>query len=123
MLNADEDALICDLAETYGIFNYKELPLGLVATLAVGLRDNSRIKLKMNNSNADLDRILLASILDHLKILIWFNSKDGQNGTNRPRSILDAILNVEKESDILSFESAEEFEEYRKEIILKKGGN
>ncbi len=41
MISRDEDALICDLAETYQIYNYKSLPARLVATLSVGLRDDS----------------------------------------------------------------------------------
>jgi len=44
MIHTDEDALICDLAETYHIFNYRELPPSLAATLSVGLKDDSRIK-------------------------------------------------------------------------------
>lgn len=35
MLNLSEDALICDFAETYHIYDYRSLPLRLVATLAV----------------------------------------------------------------------------------------
>jgi len=40
MLELDEDALVCDLAETYGIYNYRSLPATLVATFSVGLREN-----------------------------------------------------------------------------------
>ena len=39
MLNTDSDALECDLAETYHIYNYKELPLKKVALFSVGLRE------------------------------------------------------------------------------------
>ena len=45
MVASDEDALICDFAETYHILDYKALPLKLRATLASGLRDSSRSKL------------------------------------------------------------------------------
>ncbi|MBQ4177615.1 MAG: hypothetical protein II640_09125, partial [Lachnospiraceae bacterium] len=50
MINADEDALICDLAETYGIFDMESLPVKLVATLAMGLRGDSRIKMKISGA-------------------------------------------------------------------------
>lgn len=46
MINTDESAVICDLAETYSIFDYKSLPVLTVATFCVGLRENSRIKMK-----------------------------------------------------------------------------
>lgn len=47
MIAKDEDALICDLAETYRIFDYRSLPLKTVATFSVGLRENSRIKMSL----------------------------------------------------------------------------
>ena len=31
MLNTDEEALICDFAETYRIYNYKEIPCKMAA--------------------------------------------------------------------------------------------
>ena len=37
MIALDQNALICDFAETYGIYNYRALPVSLLATLAVGL--------------------------------------------------------------------------------------
>lgn len=43
MLAVDRDALVCDLAETYGILDMYEHPAQLIATLATGLRENSRI--------------------------------------------------------------------------------
>ena len=36
MIKTDEDALICDLAETYQIYDYKSLPAYMVATFSVG---------------------------------------------------------------------------------------
>ena len=50
MLKKDEEALICDFAETYHIYDYKRLPLTTVAALAVGLRENSRLKMAMNEA-------------------------------------------------------------------------
>ena len=35
--------MVCDLAETYGILDMYEHPAQLIATLATGLRENSRI--------------------------------------------------------------------------------
>ena len=47
MLNLDKDALLCDLAETYHIYDYKSLPCKMVATFSCGLRADSRIKMKI----------------------------------------------------------------------------
>ena len=64
MIRDDEDALICDFAETYQIYDYRSLPLRLVATLAAGLRENSRVK--SAGANASVTNTLLAIIADQL---------------------------------------------------------
>ncbi len=119
MISRDEDALICDLAETYQIYDYKSLPARLVATLSVGLRDDSRIKLKMSDEKLSLRDFLLASIMDRLSLLVWFQTKDGQEGNNRPAMMVDALLGktYSDESDVKSFESIEDFERYKKELV------
>lgn len=43
----DRDALLCDMAETYGVFDLRALPLQTVAVLAQGLRPDSRIMLRL----------------------------------------------------------------------------
>lgn len=124
MLAIDEEALICDLAETYQIFNYRQLPSKLVATLAVGLRDDSRIKMKLEGNNHSFERILLVSILDHLKYLLWLNSDDGSKGTNKPKSLLNELLNVERKSEYKVYNTPEEFEKERRRIIERsRNGN
>lgn len=122
MLNVDEEAVICDLAETYHIFNYRELPPLTVATLTVGLREDSRIKIKMSGSKTSFLNVLLASILDHLKLLVWLNSSDAQSGRNRPTSILETLVGEEKEPGNMSFMSTEDFDSYREKLI-KEGEN
>ena len=44
MIALDEDALTCDLAETYGIYEFRLLPPAKIAVLACGLSEDSRIK-------------------------------------------------------------------------------
>ena len=66
MIRDDEDALICDLAETYHIYDYRSLPVHLVATLAAGLRDTSRISMKTTEAKASTTNTILAMIADHL---------------------------------------------------------
>lgn len=119
MIARDESALMCDLAETYRIYDYKSLPLSRVAIFAVGLRDDSRIKMKISGMKYPTETLLLASAVDRLSLLAWMNSKDGTNGVNRPKSVLNELLGQEDERDIEAFNSPEEFEKRRNEIIAK----
>lgn len=124
MISADEDALICDLAETYGIYNYRALPVSLLATLCVGLRENSRIKMKLSNSPVSQSTLLLAAAVDRLSFLVWAKTKDSQSGRNKPASILNAVLGKEKtSSQVLAFETAEDFEAARDKILGVNHGN
>lgn len=127
MISLDEDALICDLAETYQIYDYKQLPLYQVAVFAYGLRDDSRIKQVMSNQIVPLETTLLASIVDRLSLSLWLQTKDGQKGVNRPASIADQLIKRDKSEndgkDYLVFESGEDFENYRKSLLAKTGGD
>lgn len=126
MIDLDEDALICDLAETYQVYDYKQLPLQTVAVFAYGLKDDSRIKQLLSDQIAPVERVLLASMVDRLSMLLWIQSKDGQKGVNRPASIADQLIKRDKsendEKDYLVFESGEDFENYRKALLAKTGG-
>ena len=115
MINTDEDALICDLAETYGVFDYRSLPLKTVAALSVGLRANSRIKMKINHMDLEPEAYLLSAIADRLSILVWRQTKDGVEGINPPELILNSL--VEKENKSIGFETADEFEKFREKVI------
>ena len=126
MINLDEESLICDLAETYQIYDYKRLPLQLVSVFSCGLRENSRIKMKLSQQTASIDTMLLAGISDKLGILLWAQTKDGQKGKNRPISILEKVLNLpKKRKEEVAFASAEEFESTRNQLLknLKAGGD
>lgn len=126
MIDLDEDALICDLAETYQVYDYKQLPLQTVAVFAYGLKDDSRIKQLLSDQIAPVERVLLASMVDRLSMLLWIQSKDGQKGVNRPTSIAELLTKNHKEEsderDYLVFESGEDFENYRKTLLAKTGG-
>lgn len=126
MISADKSALMCDLAETYHIYNYRSLPATLVATFAVGLRDDSRIKMKMSGAKVPQDTLILSIVADRVGQLLWMFSEDGSKGVNRPPSLLEALFEEEfKEagSDVLSFSSPEEFEQARRELLEKGGHN
>ncbi len=123
MIKTDEDAFICDLAETYQIYDYRQLPPTKVAVFACGLKDDSRIKLKISGQLVPLEILLLARASDSLSTLVWFQTEDGQKGKNRPVSIVDLFTNnkvKESKNDVIIFSSGEDFAEQRQRLL--KGG-
>ena len=122
MVAVDEEALICDFAETYNILDWRELPCRTAAILASGLRNDSRIKMKINGMRYSTDTLLLASACYRLSFLVWAKTKDGQKGRNRPKSIFEKMIeNIEEKA--IEFNSVEEFEKYRKTIIERRKNN
>ena len=118
MIKTDEEALICDLAETYHIYDYRQLPLTKVAIFAVGLKNDSRIKMKMSDQLVPMETLLLAGISDRLSVLLWRKTKDGQKGRNMPTMILDTLtVKKEKDSDVIVFSSGEDYQKTRNEIL------
>lgn len=118
MIKLDEDALICDLAETYQIYDYRQLPLLKVAVFSCGLSEDSRIKMRMSNQIIPMETLLLAGLSDKISVLLWTKTKDGQKGRNRPPMILDAFnRNKTKQRETVVFNSGEDFEERRKELL------
>ena len=110
MVLVDESAFICDMAETYHIFDYKALPVDLLATLASGLRENSRIRCKMAHLPISWNTFLQAAIYDKLSILWWAQTEDAKHNENRPDSIVALLLGKnEDEKKIESFASGEDF--------------
>lgn len=112
MITVGEDALICDLAETYGIYEYRAYSPVYIGTLAAGLRDDSRIKMQMSGEKLSISQLLAAMTVDKLANLVWMQSKDGVKGKNRPESILTRLQGdtQEKKKEIQGFDSPEDFE-------------
>lgn len=78
MISVDRDALICDMAETYHIYDLRGLPARTLATLAFGLRADSRIKMRLSDQPLRVNTILLAAIADRLGLLVWAQTEDGR---------------------------------------------
>lgn len=112
MIRTDETALICDMAETYGIYDWRALPLETAAALASGLREDSRIKRKIAGIPVDTMTLLTAMIVDRLSLLVWSKTKDAEKGENRPESIVEKILDLDKkeENEVEGFQTPEEFQ-------------
>ena len=115
MVAQDENALICDFAQTYHIYDYKAFKPSQAAIYAAGLPDDSRIKLKLTGRKIGLETTLLAAAVDRLSLLIWAKTKDAERGQNKPKSILEAL--TAEEDDSAEFDSIEAYEAARARVI------
>lgn len=96
----------------------------LIATLAVGLPDSSRIKRKYSGISLSIDQMLLAMIEDSLNGLIWGLS--GRKRGKRPQSIFKKLIERDQKKqkdDLMSFATPEEYEAFmaRKKEEWKHG--
>lgn len=114
MIATDEDALICDFAESYHIYDMRQFPVLYIATLAKGLRHDSRIMMAVNGLKVDLNTLLLAHIADNTAINTWLKTKDAEQGQNRPPSMLKIL--TRKDSEVArGFDDGDDFiEEWRR---------
>lgn len=112
--------MICDLAETYGIYDYKAMKPSLIATLAVGLPDTSRVVRKFSGINLTIDQMLLALIVDGVNIGAW--QRSGAKKSKRPQSIFQKLTKKEQKDELMSFSTPEEFEAWRKRKMEKYNG-
>ena len=99
-------------ALSYGIYDMQALPATVLAELAAGLREDSRIKMSLSGMRGSRTELLLAILADRLGLLVWFQTEDGRRGVNRPRSIAEALLAPDSrpEGDVIAFDSARDFE-------------
>ena len=116
MIRTDRTALICDMAETYHIYDFKGLPARTSAALAFGLGPDSRIRRKMSGQKEDDKTLLLAMIADSLAFIAWTKTKDAQKNRTRPKSIYQ-MMTRDPAEDIVAYSTPEEFWAARKELI------
>lgn len=111
MIATDEDALICDLAETYNVFDYRSLPVKTVAAFCVGLRENSRIKRKLTGRSCSVSELLMAMAVDRLSMLLWSRTEDARKGINKPMLIAETLIggSGRKAGDYKSYGGGDEF--------------
>ena len=116
MLISEEDAFICDLAEYYYIHDMESYSVNHIAILLTGLREDSRTIMRLTDRKIPLDLMVGVLSYDTLNLLLWSKTKDGHEGINRPKRLLDILLGVEKKDDIEAFDSGEELLEAFKKI-------
>ncbi|MCD8207826.1 MAG: hypothetical protein LUD72_07805 [Bacteroidales bacterium] len=107
--------MTCDLAETYGVMDMRELPVPLLATLASGLGENSRIMMKISGRKVTNDQLVAAMTADATRQLVWLmTGARAKKRTDPPESLVDILLGREKKKmknkdGLTSFSSSEEF--------------
>lgn len=113
MLSVDREAVICDLAETYGVLDYRSLPVTLLATLCAGLHDDSRIKMRMMGLRRIAPSFAFVHIADTLTIILHAltGSKD------KPRLYEDIMADKQQKKKSTGFSSIEEFEKARQRLL------
>ena len=119
MLAVDKDALLCDLAETYQVMDWRALPVKTVAVLASGLSPDSRIKRKLAGETVSGQEIMMAAMVDRLSFLAWAKTKDAQKGRGRPKSLVEMLRNpVGKSSQrVETYDTPEAFERARNKAL------
>lgn len=107
MIKEDSDALECDLAQTYRIYDMRAFPLHRIALFASGLGEDSRIMKKLNGQMQPLSVLLQAAILDALNMYMWAQS-DGRS--EKPKSVFNALSGQTKGDNSIAFANPEDFE-------------
>jgi hypothetical protein len=109
------------MAEYYHLIGWRELPTATLAALAAGLPPYARSKRALTGQRYSDEALLLARLVDEVKIISWMLSDDGVKGKNRPTSIYDRLTGITQERENLAFNSGDEFEAARNKI-LREGG-
>lgn len=105
------------MAETYHVLDWRSLGLPLAATLAAGLRGNSRTVMALTGAAVPLDTLLLGAAADQLQFLAWAQTKDGQKGRSRPQPILQVLLGTAPVRETQGFATGAEYEAARARIL------
>ena len=105
--------LICDLAETYGVLDYRQLPLRTVAALFFGLRETSRVCQKLAGVKGDGKDVTMAFIADTLAA-IYSALTGAKCHTTLTQEILGEVYEDQsqttKSRDYVTYSDAEAFE-------------
>lgn len=121
ILRGFKKEVVCDLAETYHIYKYRDFKPSYIYVLVEGLKSDSRFKMALKNQKVDDLTLLNAKAVDLLSLLVWSKTPDAQAGRNRPKSLVDILLN-DSEAEKEGFDSEEDFMKER-EKFLRKGGD
>ena len=109
---SDRDALVCDMAETYGVLDMTALPVTLLATLAAGLGEDSRSRRALSGTPVAANTLLLAAIVDSLAGILG-----ALTGAKPAKSMVQALTGDDPEGPLSTFDSGEDFFAAREQIL------
>lgn len=72
MISVGRDALLCDLAEVYHIYDFRALPVQTLAALACGLRADSRIMMKLAGVTYIPQYVMMAAMADNARLILHY---------------------------------------------------
>lgn len=108
------DALICDFAQFYHVYDINSLDVRTAAILMSGLPKESRLVRELTGNKPDQETLLMASILDTARNIEYavFQSHSKKK-LKRPQSVVKKLLGIEdgekRQNDVQGFGTAEEF--------------
>lgn len=110
---SDRGALVCDMAETYGVLDMAALPVPLLATLAAGLGEDSRSRRALSGTPISVNTLLLSAIVDRLSVIYA-----ALTGTKPVNSMVQALTGSgEPDGPLMTFDSGEDFFAARERIL------
>lgn len=86
----DRDALLCDLAEVYHIYDFRALPVHTLAALACGLRADSRIMMKLAGVTYIPQYVMMAAMADNARLIL--HSLTAKKNAQKPKLFTDALV-------------------------------
>lgn len=112
MIAQYEDEVICDFAQFYHIYDYLQFGVKKAAILAYGLPKESRVMSKLNNRDYTLEEYYLVALIDEIRNFEHsYISAHSKTKPAKPKRITDSMMNKgTTESDVRSYDSAEDFE-------------
>lgn len=116
------DALICDFAQYYHIYDLSPVRISTAAVLACGLPAESRTIRKLSGQKLTLDTYLRAGILDCMQTMNYlFLKKNFKGKHKKPESIVQRLLGNgdHAKKEIRAFRSKEEFERARQQLLAR----
>lgn len=110
------------MAEIYGVFDWRALPLRTAATLAAGLGPGSRCEGARWGLRVPLRDFLTARIADRLALFLRHVTQSDDNPRLISNEMLCSEKNAAEEENAGFFETAEDFEAWREKQFYTSSG-
>lgn len=116
-----ESEMVCDLAETYQLYDYRRVPGRLLGTLVSGLGVNSRVYQKIAGQKVPTDVLFSALIVDELRRITYI--LDGNKNKKQPEPISGNLMEqAEPSRDVMAFDTPEDFHKKRAALLGEING-